>query len=222
MDDQELTDERHLRKLYSDWVGERQVGDRATCVAPEAILSVVLGETGESERLATLDHVMSCPACHREYEYLTAVEEAGAETERVAERRPATWRRVLPLALAASVVLAIGGVVLRDQVRSWSDGAERGTGQEITQYLPASGGVVSGPPSFAWKPVPGATRYVLEVLGPDGAIVFSDSTSDTSVTLPRADALTPGTTYRWWVRTLEEGAGEPAASPLARFRTAGP
>jgi hypothetical protein len=165
MDNQELSDEKLLRRLYSARVGERQVGDRAACVAPEAILSVILGETEESERLATLDHVMSCPACHQEYEYLTAVEEAGAETERAAERRTTTWRRILPLAMAASVVLAIGGLVLRDQVRSWTDGA---------------------------------------------------------ATLPRADALEPGVTDRWWVRTLEEGTAEPAASPIERFRAAGP
>ena len=125
MDNQELSDEGRLRELYSASVEEREVVDRANCVDPEAILALVLGEAPEADRMATLDHVMSCPACHRDYEYLSAVEEAGDKTERIAGRRAPSWRRALPLAAAASLVLAIGGLMLRGR---GDEGVERGGG----------------------------------------------------------------------------------------------
>jgi hypothetical protein len=219
MDDHELSDEGRLRDLYSAGVEERRVIDRANCVEPEAILALVLGEAPEADRLATLDHVMSCPACHRDYEYLSAVEEAGDKTERIAGRRTPLWRRALPLAAAASLVLAIGGLMLRDRLRD--DGIERGGVGAIALYAPGEEVAADGPLHFAWKQVPGAGRYVIEVQGPGGETVFSDSTADTTATLDRLGALAAGATYTWSVRTLEQGAEEPASSPIARFRVAG-
>jgi hypothetical protein len=220
MDDKELSDEGRLRELYSAGVEERQVVDRTNCVEPEAILALVLGEAPETDRLAMLDHVMSCPACHRDYEYLSAVEEAGDKTERIAARRAPLWRRALPLAAAASLVLAIGGLMLKG--RAGDDGVERGGAGGIALIAPGNEAVpAAGPLHFAWTPVPGAGRYVIEVQGANGETVFSDSTADTTATLDRAGALTPGATYTWSVRTLEQGAEEPATSPLARFRVAG-
>jgi hypothetical protein len=219
MDDRELSDEGRLRDLYSASVEERQVEDRANCVAPEAILALVLGESPEAERLPTLDHVMSCPACHRDYEYLSAVEEAGAKTERIAARGSSPWRRGLPLAAAASLVLVIGGLMLRNR---GGEDLERGGSGGITLHSPGAEVAGDGPLLFAWKPVPGAGRYLVEVQAPGGTTVFSDSTSDTTATLDRAGALTPGATYSWSVRTLEEGAEEPATSPLRRFRVTTP
>jgi hypothetical protein len=219
MDNQELSDESRLRELYSASVEEQEVVDRANCVDPEAILALVLGEVPEADRMATLDHVMSCPACHRDYEYLSAVEEAGDKTERIAGRRAPSWRRALPLAAAASLVLAIGGLMLRGR---GDEGVERGGAGGILLIAPGDQEVsAAGPLHFAWKPVPGAGRYVIEVQGPGGEAVFSDSTADTTATLDRPDALTPGSTYTWSVRTLEQGAEEPATSPVARFRVAG-
>jgi len=34
---------------------------------------------GEPERIDTLEHVMACGACHREYQWLAAVQEAAVE-----------------------------------------------------------------------------------------------------------------------------------------------
>jgi len=221
MDDQDLSDEQRLSRLYSAGVSERQVGDRAACVPPEAILAVILGESPEADRLTTLYLVLSCPAGHRDYEHLSAVEETGTKLERIAERRDAPWRRLIPLAAAASIVLAVGTLIVMDRPGTAGDGAERGGGREIALYAPGGEVAMSDPVAFAWTPVPGASRYVLEVLGPDGAVIFSDSTADTSATLAPSGTLVPGTTYRWSVRTLEEGADEPAASPVGRFRAAG-
>ena len=111
MEQPELTETARLRRLYSGRVAARGVG--TGCVTPEAILAVIQRDGGEEERLATLEHVMSCASCHREYEWLKALDEAGGGTEGSgADRGRPSWLRAAPLALAASLVLAAGTALL--------------------------------------------------------------------------------------------------------------
>ena len=81
-----------LQELYARRVARQ--GTAPGCPTPEAILALVRREGGEHERLATLEHVMSCAACHREYEWLQAVDEAAVEAggEPAGVMRPAWWR----------------------------------------------------------------------------------------------------------------------------------
>jgi hypothetical protein len=132
MDQPDLTDTARLRRLYSGRVARRRGGE--DCVTPEAILQVVRREGDEDARLATLEHVMSCAACHREYEWLSAVDEAGREAERAAgaSRRP-WWSRSAPLALAASLVIAAGTALLVS--RSGTD-VERGGDRRNPPHRP--------------------------------------------------------------------------------------
>src|SRR3954451_19506200 len=91
-----MTDEA-LRRAYREGLAE-QAG-RTDCPPPEALAALVGGEGDELGRLAVLDHVMSCTACHRDFELLRAVERARPA---VTHEKARTW------ALAASVVLALG------------------------------------------------------------------------------------------------------------------
>jgi hypothetical protein len=72
-------------------------------------------------------------------------------------------------------------------------------------------------PTFAWKPVPGAQSYELEVLDEKGAVVWGAKTSEASVTLSDPRLLTPGKSYRWWVRTTTD-SGNQRASPVRSLR----
>jgi hypothetical protein len=220
MDQPDLTETSRLQELYAGRVTSRGVGDRAECVAPEAILAVVRREGPEADRLATLDHVMACAACHREYEWLMAVDQAANETESVTGAviaRP-WWRRTAPLALAASVLLAVGAVVVQQRYgRSGRLELERGTMSNVVLVAPRANATVGVPLTFAWRPVPGASAYVLEMLSRDGIIAFADTTSDTTVTLTDVGRLLPGTDYRWWVRAMDDVA-ERATSPFRQLR----
>ena len=140
-----------LGRLYRRRVDARNVS-AAGCVAPEAMLALLEREGPESQRLATLEHVMSCPDCHREYEWLAAVGQAATE----ASGRPARqtlWRRA-PLALAASLVAAVAaGLLVRGQMR----GGEpvRGETGDIALAAPAVGPGSTGSTVFSWAPCAG-------------------------------------------------------------------
>ena len=97
----ELSSIEGLGRLYRRRVEARDVAT-ALCPSPEAMLALLQREGPESERLATLEHVMSCPACHREYEWLGAVDRAA--TQAGGRQASGAWWRRAPLALAASLV----------------------------------------------------------------------------------------------------------------------
>ncbi|HET7240096.1 MAG TPA: hypothetical protein VFI77_02985, partial [Gemmatimonadales bacterium] len=80
-----------LGRLYRRRVAARSVS-AIGCVSPEAMLALLEREGLESERLATLEHVMSCPDCHREYEWLAAVGQAATKAGGRPARQ-ALWRR---------------------------------------------------------------------------------------------------------------------------------
>ena len=79
MEHRDVTETACLQQLYGRRVAARREGGGSDHAAVEAILAVVRREGTEQERLATLEHVMSCAACHREYEWLKAVDQAGVE-----------------------------------------------------------------------------------------------------------------------------------------------
>jgi hypothetical protein len=212
----DLTETARLRKLYGDRVARPAGGASAACVDPEAILALVRQEGSEAERLATLEHVMSCAECHREYEWLSAVNEAAEETAgSAAGRRPTVWWRSTPVAAAASLLIVAGtALVLQARYRSGSE-EPRGGDREIALAAPAAG-TVAGPLTFVWHPLPGVGRYVLEVQRADGAIALADTTADTLVTVDPS-RLGADSLYRWWVREAAEGT-EPRSSAFRDLR----
>ena len=205
-------DERDLKRIYSRRVVERGTPDASRCPSPETILAVLEREGTEEARLATLEHVMACAACHREYELLSAVNEAAEESSGSATRRMPWWSGGRILALAASLVAAIGAALLvRDRIAR--DDTIRGGDGDIVLVSPAPGVAAAAGLHFAWRTVPGATGYVVEIQRRDGAVVFADTTADTTFALPEASPLQGGARYRWWVRELTDGA-EPRSSEI--------
>jgi hypothetical protein len=216
-----MTEDARLQQLYARRVADRGGGDGNSCVSPEAILAVVQREGPEPERLATLGHVMSCAACHREYQWLTAVDQAGVEMERATGggQRQAWWRGT-PLAMAASLAALGAAVVLSNILRPGAE-RERGLANDIALIAPKSKAMMAGRPiTFSWSALPGASRYVLEVQRPDGGVVLADTTADTVVVMRDAVRLPPAL-YRWWVREVTDGA-EPRSSAFREFMIKGP
>ena len=197
--DEQLTDDR-LRELYGRALAAREPTGRERCPSPEAILALMQREGPEAQRLETLDHVMACARCRREFDLLRALEEAGTGTTgtRRTAMRP-EWTRYLPLALAASLVLAVGMVLGQRYWQPPSAEVMRGPAAEVMLLAPATEAKTGAPLTFAWKPVIGVRRYTVEVLTEDGARSLEAETADTLLVVPASRALLPGT-YQWWVR----------------------
>jgi hypothetical protein len=213
-----MNDER-LGELYRKALaqGSAASGPRgASCVTPEQVLALARGEGSEQSRLGTLDHVMACPSCRREFDLLRAVEQAGVDS---GARRPRVrwqWQSIAPIGLAASLLLALGVAIGVNRAGESPD-LPRGTTGGVTLLAPAAQVAANEPLRFVWRPVRHANRYVLEVLDGSGGgkPVLSRETSDTALVLDPT-LLQPGTGYQWWVRAVTP-AGE-VASPFRPVR----
>jgi hypothetical protein len=220
-----MTDER-LKVLYQNAIAARGDGARTQCPDPERLLAVARRDGSEEERLRTLDHAMSCGDCMRELELLRVIEKAGTRmsgTSAAGRREPVrSWRRAVPLALAASAVLAVSLVVRgRSDDGGAGDPMRGGDSAAIALHTPRTSELRNNDSLYvAWQPVSGATRYVVEVLDTDGRAVLADTTSDTTLVLRGLDRLA-GRDYRWWVRAFGAG-GVQRSSPLVRLRVVTP
>jgi len=190
-----------LQDLYSQALARRNAAPGA-CVSPDDLLALVRHQGPEARRLEVLDHVMGCRECHREFELLRALEVAGRGGQPWVVR--SISRRLVPLALAASLLLAVGiGLAVRE--RAGSEDMPRGGAHQLNLLTPPSEVAPGQPITFSWRAVPSAQRYQLEVLDANGTAIFSGFTPDTSLTWS-ADRLRPGVSYRWWVRNVTPGA----------------
>ena len=220
MDQLNVNDTALLQRLYSRRVATTGAG--ASCATPEALLAVVTREGPEDERLATLEHVMSCASCHREYEWLSAVDQAARETEGAeAPVRLRPWWRGAPLALAASLVAVVGVGVLLSGVLKRNSDLERGGPGDIVLLAPGTEPAAGAPLVFAWHALPGASRYVLEIQRPGGAVALADTTADTTFTVTDPTRTLPDSGYRWWVREVTDGS-EPRSSSSRELRLVRP
>lgn len=183
----------------------------AACPSPEALLALVRREGPEAERLATLDHVMTCQECGRDFELLRAIEKAGRQIGARPHRSLRRW--YVPLAVAASVVLAV--VVGRQLTAPGAPDVARGAPDAVALLAPEASVAAGQPITFIWHRVPDAVSYQLEVLAPDGSLALSRTTTDTVATI-EPGALAGGN-YRWWVRGTLRGAESVQSSmrPLA-------
>ena len=94
---------------------------------------------------------------------------------------------------------------------------ERGRTDGITLLAPPPEISPGTSTTFAWKPVPGAERYELEVLDEKGTVVFGAKTSETSVTVSDPVLSAPGKSYHWWVRATT-ASGDQRASAARSLR----
>lgn len=214
-----MTDER-LRDAYEAAMAAREGVDRVDCPSAERLHALVRREGPEAERLATLDHAMSCPHCRREFELLRAMQRAGEPTAAAPARRRPRWVAGVGAALAASLLVAVALGPWRAAWHRGSDDVMRGDADALQLAAPAAGAVVPAhaPLAFAWHPERGTREYVVELLAPDGAVALTGTTPDSALTLAPATPLPPGE-YRWVVRArLADGTEQLSAARSVRVR----
>ena len=207
-----MSDDR-LRDLYAAAVkaGVTTSGAHPT---PEALAQLVRREGPEDARLAILDHVMSCADCRRDFDLLRTVEQAGAQAGVAAGRSAGRRSWMIPTALAAALLLALG--VGRSLLPPVDDTTRGGEESPVVLVAPGPEAVAGGRLVFAWRPVAGASRYELELLDAAGTVAASLATTDTTASPDAAPGLPPGD-YQWWIRATTSDARS-VRSPLRPLR----
>ncbi len=207
-----MNDEQ-LRAAYQK--GMTRGRDRSGCPDAERLAAVVDGSASEAERLDVLRHVSGCADCRADIELLRT---AGDVAERVMQP---WWTSRPVLALAAALVVAVGGVTLWQQ-SGGPPGTEivrDGPAAAVSLVTPPEGSVEGMPLRFVWSRVPGAIRYQLEVLDAAGVAVVTGSTADSTFAVADAPQLVAAEEYRWWVQAVMTD-GTQLRSALRRFRFA--
>jgi hypothetical protein len=202
------------------------------------------GALGPDEPAAAA-HVRDCPSCQAELALWQSVtsgpagpEEADVVRDGVArlEQRaaevfgeivnvspPRPWSRVRPLAVAAALLVAAGGLYVGlgrppDLPRTVPSGGEVTRSLAVVVRAPV-GDQAEAPGRLEWLAVEGALRYRVRLMEVDRREVWSASTSALAAELPSSvrAALTPGRTLIWDV-TAYRGSDAIAASGTQSFR----
>ena len=196
-----MSDDR-LKDLYTAAVKAGVALPAGSHPTPEAIAQLVRREGPEDARLATLDHVMSCAECRRDFDLLRTVERVGVQSG--AATGPGARRSwMVPAALAASLLVAIG--VGRTLLPPTDDTTRGSEDAPVVLVAPGTEAVAGDGLVFAWLAVAGARRYELELLDAGGSVAAATATSDTTASPSAVTALPPGE-YQWWVRATTSDA----------------
>ncbi len=186
-----MTDDAALRQQFKA-ARNREPTERDTCIEADALSVSAQRTDTEAARLVVLEHVATCAACRREFDLLSTV----ADTKPRAALRWARWGAPLA-AIAAALTL----VLWRGRAAP-AEPPFRGPGATITLHEPE---VDSAMVLLAWSPVPGAGRYLLEVIAPDGTTAATRELFDTVAAIPRR-SLPDAEEYRWSVQaSLRDG-----------------
>jgi hypothetical protein len=195
--------ETRLRDVYAEVMARSEAPDRRACVTPEQISALVERQSSEAERLALLDHVMSCRACLKEFELLRAIRAAA----------PRARRSYRVLAIAATVFLMAGATLVWSTVLRDGQPTDipRSVSAQLTLVSPVEGATVSAPVRFVWEPVAGASDYEVQVFDAEGIVVFSSTITATTVPLEMEASLAAGE-YRWLVLAEMQDGGQVRAA----------
>jgi hypothetical protein len=209
--------EDKLRELYARELSVRPPAEAGACPGPEALLAVAERRGSEAHRLGTLDHVMACEACKRDFELLRSARVARDTLEREQEAPPIfRFRPRTALALAAVLATVIaGGALFRQMTAGDSGTIVRGGGAAISVVSPPEQSQVGGDLLLVWRPLAQAARYEVEILQADGSVLGAWTTTDTVFVVPNGIAIVAGE-YQWWVRSQAPN-GSGARSAIRRF-----
>lgn len=207
-----MNDER-LRALYAGAMARLPLPDDAAPVSLDAMVDVLERRGSEADRSQTLRAILRDPRAREEFELLRAVVRAGEPPRQ-------SWRAAMSWRIAAGVALLAGTAGLFSLMHAPEEPL-RGGESTVLMLQPADGAELTAPPLFAWRPVPGAVDYRIEVVDSTGAVVFEEQVRDTASTGPASGGLATGHRYRWSVTVLTRDARN-LRSATYDFRLVGP
>lgn len=201
------------------------------CPSLEALERFLLGDAAAAERADLGDHLAECTGCAEWVRELRSLEgwaervalargSAGGTASHPATAKPAVqlrnaWQR-WPVALAASLLLALGGAFLWTRIATPPPDSDATRGA-LEATTPAPGAQLTLPPQrFAWPPQLGATGYRVQLFDDLGELVWESPWDGESLCPLPIDTAVPwraGATYLWTVSVR----GDVARSQLGPF-----
>lgn len=210
-----------LRQAFAEDCG--CLGD---CPSPEALWAGAHGELGHHELRALLDHVSACADCAEDWRLAAELGKGAVKVAEREEQRVATvsLQRIRPwaAALAAVLVLAIGGIVLTQIGGDRQETVFREGGAGAVRSLVPEGEALSREQfELAWESVPGASSY--EVVLSTGSLreLVTQRVAEPRLRVsPEALAgVAPGETLLWQVHAvLPDGAARDSATFTVRVK----
>jgi hypothetical protein len=170
---------------------------------------IVSGELDDHRRTELFDHITACNRCAAIWRGVLSLQEEAAKEGLMASEIPWWKSRLAPLAAAAALVIAIGGVMIMRQ--PGTDTLRSTAGLATVEGLMMAY-AADGMPTLVWTPVPDATRYRVEVFTDDGRPVWDRETATPPFRWPDDQPRAKGA-YRWRVDALN-GDTVTARSPL--------
>jgi hypothetical protein len=185
-----------LRALYAR---HARASDVNACPPAETIVALIERTGTEEQRLETLDHVMDCALCKPEFELLRA-----STTLARQDTRRRVLRTQLPLALAATLVLALGATALWRAINPPPPALRGAAARALTLVAPSADARLERQDElrFVWRTAPQATSYRFELLDGAGAVLRAENTRDTALVLSAALRASLVRAAQWRVEAL--------------------
>ena len=209
---QPLADEV-LRQAYQTLMADRTHAADLPDISVETIAALAQGTYQQPDRVLLLDQVLAHPVTARELGFFRRLA-ASTPAPAVARHLPMRW-----LALAATVVLAVGALSIWRTLAPDRGEPVRGDGAGFALAEPAPGKAFGRGDRFLWRPATGAQSYRVELVDDEGSVVFAATTVDTVAALPDSARLVPQGRYQVrLVAQLRDGTETtaPVASLIAR------
>lgn len=202
-------DDGAIQSAYQAWMR----ADRGAHLDEAAWLRLGAGDAAQSERDLLFAHIMTCAQCSevwRGVAFLRQQAEAAGLIERPATRA-SFFKWLLPITIAATVILAAGTVVVMRQPAPVDDVARGTSALAAVEGLMMAYGS-DGTPMLLWTPLAGATSYRVEIFSEDGSPIWTGDVSAPPLRWP-ANAPRDKGMYRWRVEA-QDPAGAIARSRL--------
>ncbi len=166
-------------------------------MSADRISAYLGGALSESDRNAFERRLLVCADCRQDL----------AEASQLVGAKRSRWLTVgAPLAAAAVLMVIVLPITTSNEGPTLRGPQLEGVA-EFAVVTPSDNAVVN-PDSlvFQWRSVGVDAHFQFTLTDANGDVVYSLSTSDTVLTLPRSVGLTPGAQFYWYVDALLEGA----------------
>lgn len=202
-------DERELQGAYQAWMRT----DHGSHLDEAAWQRLGAGDAMQSERELLFAHIMTCATCSEVWRGVSLLKheaEAGGLIERRSVRQSFLRSMLIPVAIAAVLVIAIGTVVMRRPAPA-GDVVRGATALSSVEGLMMAY-AADGTPTLVWTPVATAATYRVEIFSEDGQPIWTGDIAGPPLRWPPETPRTKGL-YRWRVAAIN-GDGTIARSRL--------